>query len=355
MKIVHVVYSLELGGAEVLVAQLCRMQRANGHQVSVCAYSSLGVVGQELAAEGFAIYVPGEAPPVLTMLRYFQHFRALRPDVVHCHNPAPTLQAAMGARLAGARSVIATRHSLVAPPYDTAAEIKFSLLSYFCDWVVGICDATCVNLRGAPLARKRRTMRVYNGAAPIELAGTEKLEKRGFTLVFIGRLAAVKDLGTLIRAVALAREQVPKLELWIVGDGPVRGELEALSAELGVASGEVRFWGRQMQTARFYAAADVFAMSSVSEGLPMSLLQAMSVGVPALVTDVGGMAEVVRLARCGLLAPVGDWRAMAGQIVRLAEGPELRARFAECGRRAYEAEFTLERMEVEYRKLYVRS
>lgn len=354
MKIVHVVYSLELGGAEVLVAQLCRMQRANGHDVSVCAYSSLGVMGEELAADGFSIYVPGEAPPALTMLRYFRHFRVLRPDVVHCHNPAPTLQAAMSARLAGARSVIATRHSLVAPPYETAAEIKFSLLSYFCDWVVGICDATCLNLRGAPLARQSRTVRVYNGAAPIELVGTERLEKRGFTLVFIGRLAAVKDLGTLIRAVALAREQVRDLELWIVGDGPVRSELEALSAELGV-SAAVRFWGRQMQTARFYAAADVFAMSSVSEGLPMSLLQAMSAGVPALVTDVGGMAEVVRLAQCGLMAPVGDWKTMAGQIVCLAEEPEVRAQFSECGHRTYGAEFTLEKMEAEYMKLYVRS
>ncbi len=354
MKIVHVVYSLELGGAEVLVAQLCRMQRANGHDVSVCAYSSLGILGQELQADGFSIYVPGEAPPALTMLRYFRHFRALRPDVVHCHNPAPTLQAAMSARLAGARSVIATRHSLVAPPYDMAAEIKFSLLSYFCDWVVGICEATCANLRGAPFARKDRTVRVYNGAAPIKWTGVAPLEKRGFTMLFLGRLAEVKDLGTLIRATALARERVRDLELWIVGDGPVRGELEALCAELNVTKA-VRFWGRQMHTAQFYQAADVFAMSSVSEGLPMSLLQAMSVGVPALVTDVGGMAEVVRLAKCGLTASVGDWRTMAEQIVRLAEEPDLRAQLGECGRRAYQAEFTLDQMEAEYRKLYVRS
>ena len=179
------------------------------------------------------------------------------------------------------------------------------------------------------------------------------MEKCGLTLVFIGRLAAVKDLGTLIRAVALAREQVRDLELWIVGDGSVRGELEALSVELGVAEA-VRFWGRQMQTARFYAAADVFAMSSTSEGLPMSLLQAMSVGLPALVTEVGGMAEVVRLAKCGLMAPVGDWQKMAEQIILLARDGTLRAQLGECGRRAYEAEFTLERMDAEYTKLYQR-
>src|ERR1700743_1125376 len=115
MKIVHIVYSLEMGGAEVLVAKLCRMQRANGHDVSVCAYSNLGAVGEALRAEGFVVYVPGTAHPAKTMLRYFRLFRRIKPDVVHCHNVAPTLQAALSARLAGVKRVGSTRHSLVAP------------------------------------------------------------------------------------------------------------------------------------------------------------------------------------------------------------------------------------------------
>ena len=125
MKIVHVLYSLEMGGAEVLVGQLARLQRANGHDVSLCAYARLGPVGEALRADGFAIHVPGEAHPARTMLRYFRLFRTLKPDVVHCHNPASTLHAALSARLAGVRSVGSTQHSLVAPPYDVAAEIKF--------------------------------------------------------------------------------------------------------------------------------------------------------------------------------------------------------------------------------------
>jgi glycosyltransferase involved in cell wall biosynthesis len=351
MKIVHVVYSLEMGGAEVLVAQLCRIQRANGHDVSVCAYSMLGSVGEALQAEGFEIHVPGEAHPAKTMLRYFRLFRKMKPDVVHCHNVAPTLQAAMSARLAGVRRVGSTRHSLVAPPYNVAAEIKYSVMTGFCHWVAGICEITCENLRGAPLARKNKIVRVYNGTTGVERVGIDALNKRGFTLVFVGRLAAVKNLQTLVRAVALAMDRLPGLEFWIVGDGPVRAELEALAQELGVGE-QVRFWGQRMDTAQFFSAADAFAMSSVSEGLPMSLLQAMSLGVPAVVTDVGGMAEVVKLAQCGLLAPVGDSTAMADAIVRLAGDTELRAEFSKNGVAAYEAYFTLERMNTGYMKLY---
>ena len=351
MKIVHVVYSLDMGGAEVLVAQLCRIQRANGHQVSICAYSHLGPVGEVLRDEGFEVYVPGEASPAKTMLRYFRHFRALKPDVVHCHNVAPTIQAALPGRLAGAKRVISTRHSLVAPPYNVGEEVKYGVMAASCDWIAGICEVTCSNLRRAPLAHRKKIVRVYNGATAIEPVPFESLGKRGFTLVFVGRLAAVKNLQTLIRAVAIAVERLPELELWVVGDGPVRAELEALTAELGVGD-HVRFWGQRLDTAQFFSAADAFVMSSVSEGLPMSLLQAMSVGVPAIVTDVGGMAEVVRLSGAGLLAPVGDSAAMAEQIVTLASNPELHAEFSRLARETYSAEFTLECMEAAYLKLY---
>jgi L-malate glycosyltransferase len=354
MKIVHVVYSMEVGGAEVLVAQLCRMQLAKGHLVAIFAYAKLGPLGEALRAEGVHIYVPGEAHPAVTMYRYYKLFRTIRPDVVHCHNPAPTLQAALSARLAGAKCVVSTRHSLVAPPYDVAAERKYWVMARFCDWVVGICNVTCDNLRGAPLAAKKKIVRVYNGTAALErVEAPAELEKRGFTLLFVGRLAAVKDLGTLIRAVGLAAGRVPELALWVVGDGPVREELEELARELGVAE-RVRFWGQRMDTVGFFSAADGFAMSSVSEGLPMSLLQAMSLGLPAVVTDVGGMAEVVRLAECGLRTPVGDSQAMAESIVRLAGDAELRTELGRNGLAAYAREFTLERMEAGYMELYRR-
>lgn len=356
MKIVHVVYSLAMGGAEVLVGELCRVQRAEGHEVSVFAYAELGAVGERLGAEGFAIYVPGEAHPLRTIGRYFRKFVAMRPDVVHCHNVAATIQGAVSARMAGVRRVISTRHSLVAPPYDRAEERKYAVAAACCDWVVGVCEATSENLRGAPWARRGarrgKIVTVYNGATRPALEDAGEMAREGFTLLFVGRLAAVKDLGTLVRAVASAAVRVPGLALWVVGDGPVRGELEGLVAELGVG-GTVRFWGQRMDTGRFFAAADGFAMSSVSEGLPMSLVQAMSAGLPAVTTDVGGMGEVLRLSGGGLLAPVGDVAGMAAAIVRLAEDAGLRAELGAKGQAAYEREFTVEAMAAGYMKLYL--
>lgn len=354
MKIVHVVYSLEMGGAEILVAQLCRLQREHGHDVSVIAYSNLGTLGEKLVEEGFSVVVLGEAPLPKTFLRFIHELRRLRPEVVHCHNPAPTLQAAIPARLAGTRSIIATRHSLVATPYNTGEEIAFNLVARFCDWIVGICDATCENLSHTPGARRSRIVRVYNGVDPIEpVAISEQPQKHGFTLLFVGRLAPIKSLQTLIRATALALPRVPELHLWVVGDGAERKKLEALVDELGIAE-SVTFWGERHDVGGFFSAADLYCMSSTSEGLPMSLLQAMSVGVPAIVTDVGGMAEVVKNFHAGQTAPVGDAAAMSDAIVQLASDADLRDTFSKNARAAYGESFTLERMDASYMELYRR-
>jgi glycosyltransferase involved in cell wall biosynthesis len=351
MKIVHVVYSMEMGGAEMLVAQLSRLQRKKGHDVTVCAYSKLGILGERLLEEGMNIHVMGEAHPAKTVLRYLRLFRALRPDVVHCHNPAPTLQAALGARLSGAACVVATRHSLVSPPYDSAAEIKFNIASRCLDWVVGICEITCRNLRGTPLARVDRIVRVYNGASAVRLAPSDLRHDGVFTLLFVGRVAAIKDLRTLLKAVAVAYQVDPRLRLWIVGDGPVRASLETLARELNLNE-VVTFWGQQIATDRFFCAADAIAMSSTSEGLPMSLLQGMSLGLPAVVTAVGGMEEIMDLSQGGLMAPVGDANAMADAILRILQDPALREELGRNARATYEREFTLECMEAAYAKLY---
>ena len=350
MKIVHAVYSMEMGGAEMMVAQLCRIQRAGGQEVSVCAYSQLGVLGEALRNEGFPVLVMGIAHPARTALRYLKLFRELRPDVVHCHNPAPTLQAAAAAKLARTPCVVATRHSLVSPPYDFAAEVKFGIAARWVDWVAGICEVTCGNLRGAPLARRDRIVRVYNGASPVP-PSVARPSTDGLTLIFVGRLAAVKDLPTLLRAVSLAAPRVPGLNMWIVGDGPVRAELELLARALGV-SDQVTFFGQRLDTDSFFQAADVLVMSSVSEGLPMSLLQSMSAGKPAILTDVGGMGEMVRLSEGGLFFPVGDAAAMADAIVRLADSGDLRAGLGARAKAFYERELTLECMAREYQKLY---
>jgi glycosyltransferase involved in cell wall biosynthesis len=96
-------------------------------------------------------------------------------------------------------------------------------------------------------------------------------------------------------------------------------------------------------------------MSSISEGLPISLLQSMSLGTPAVLTDVDGMGEVLRLTGGGLLVPPNDPEALAAAILRLAQDPQLRAELAQRALAAYQTHFTLERMAEAYMTLYTSS
>jgi glycosyltransferase involved in cell wall biosynthesis len=175
--------------------------------------------------------------------------------------------------------------------------------------------------------------------------------KSGFTLVYVGRLEPVKNHSLLLHAFCLALKSMPGLRLWMVGDGSERKSLESMAAQLGITS-QVTFWGQQLDVSPFFSAADTFIMSSTSEGLPISLLQAFSTGLPAIVTDVGGMAEVVRLARAGITVPVTDPAAMAAAILRLASSDAERKQFSTNAEEAFHSHFTLETMADAYMDLY---
>ncbi|HEX5283184.1 MAG TPA: glycosyltransferase [Bryocella sp.] len=352
MKIVHVVDSMEVGGAETLVAQMCRLQRDQGHDPQVYAIAKLGALGERMRAEGFRVEAEVGRKLIDSTLGFLRLFRSFRPDVVHLHNPTPTIYAAPAARLAGAVSVISTRHSLVAPPLNRIMERKYAFAARFCDWIVGICDATVNNVEQAGSAPRKKIVRIYNGTLPVQAEPEDRWPvKKGFTLLFVGRLEQVKNLPFLLEAVRDAVKQNPGIQLWIVGDGTQRASLEQLSEELGLQS-HVTFRGQQLEVARFFSAADAFVMSSVSEGLPMSLLQAFSIGLPAIVTDVGGMAEVVRFADGGVVVPVTDGKAMTAAILDFAANHERRKQLSENAAAAYELNFTLSAMVDAYNGLY---
>jgi glycosyltransferase involved in cell wall biosynthesis len=350
MKIAHVVDSMEVGGAETLVAQLCRLQRAEGHDPRVYAVLTLGPLGERMRAEGFIVEADvGHHLPEAAR-NFYRLFKEWRPDAVHLHNPTPAIYAGPAARMAGVASIVSTRHSLVAPPHRVVAEVKYAVAATCCDWVAGICEATAKNLRSLHSVPARKIVRVYNGAEPMRRVAREDWPvKNGFTLLYVGRLAPVKNHALLLRAFRAALAAKPELRLWMVGDGGERAALETLASQLGIKE-QVTFWGQQLDVAPFFSAADAFIMSSRSEGLPMSLLQAFSLGMPAIVTDVGGMAEVVRLAQAGFT--VAGEAEMAAAILRLASGGAEWEQFSKNAEAAFQARFTLPVMASSYMDLY---
>ncbi len=352
MKIAHVVDSMDVGGAETIVSQMCRLQRDQGHDPRVYAVANLGALGEQMRQEGFIVQTHlGRSLPD-GIRNFFRTFKEVQPDVVHLHNPTPTIYAATAARMAGVPSIVSTRHSLVGKPRRLVVETKYALAASCCYWIVGICDATADNLKDIHSVPGRKIVRVYNGAAPLRrVAKEQQPQKDGFTLIYVGRLEPIKNHALLLNAFCAAHLSMPDLSLWMVGDGSERKRLETLANQLGI-SAQVIFWGQQLDVAPFFSAADAFIMSSISEGLPMSLLQALSLGLPAIVTGVGGMAEVVRMAKAGFTVSVTDAAEMAAAILRLARDDAERQQFSTNAEEAFHSSFTLQTMVDAYTDLY---
>lgn len=203
---------------------------------------------------------------------------------------------------------------------------------------------------GAPADRIRT---VYNGVDPALFpeAGPEPATP---TLSWCGRVDPIKDLETLIRAYAICRAELPELRLRLFGPVPAGNEdyltrLEKLAAELGVADG-VTFEGRISDVPSAYAAGSVVMLSSISEGFPFSLIEAMSCGRATVSTDVGGVREAV--GDTGIVVPPREPAVMAAAVsALLVDG----ARRAELGRRARQRvidEFTLHRSVDGFRRIY---
>lgn len=353
MLISHVIDSLEVGGAEAVVAALGRLQAARGHSVEVHCLLHAGALADQLSAEGIAVHVQPAGGTLRRVSNLYRAFKMSRPAVVHCHNKSATVHAAAAARLAGVKAIISTRHGMARPPYRLRKELKFWVTSaLFCSRVVAVCETARVNMRSGAGIAARNVVTIRNGAFPSAMNGSGEPERgRGFTLIAVGRLAPAKSYDTLLRGVALAKRTVPDLTLLLVGDGDEASSLKQLSADLGL-DGIVQFCGERDDVGAWLRRADVFVMSSISEGLPISILEAMAAGLPSIVTDVGGMPEVVQLSGAGKIVPPRSPETLAAAIVEFAEQ---RTTLGEIGRRAsecYQRHFTPQRMAEDYMNLY---
>jgi glycosyltransferase involved in cell wall biosynthesis len=352
MVIAHVIDSLEVGGAEMVVTALCRLHGAAGHRAEVHCLTTAGSFAAVLEQEGVPIHVHGPGSGRRLAWKLFRAFRRSRPDIVHCHNKTATTRAAMAARLAGARALVSTRHGMGPVPFRLRTELKFWITAaLLCDRVVAVCEAARRNLTAGARPVAYKVVTIPNGAYPPHRRGQEMAAPHGFTLVSVGRLVRAKDFATLIRAVAVARAAVPDLGLWIVGRGEEGPALRKLCAELHLES-VVRFCGERRDVGDWLQAADVFVLSSTSEGLPISMLEAMAAGLPAIVTDVGALPELVALSDAGTTVPVRNVARLARAIVEFAQRRHELAALGERASRCYRAHFTPDRMARDYLALY---
>jgi len=195
-------------------------------------------------------------------------------------------------------------------------------------FAVAISDFTRSQLMSLVDERHWAKLRVVHcGVDPAVYTPATRPDDGTFRVLSVGRLVSAKGHGVLLEGVAIAARNGVPIELTIVGDGPRRDRLEALTAELGLGE-QVTFAGAiaQDRLPAMFAAADAFCLPSFAEGLPVVLMEAMATGLPAVTTGVMGIPELVVDDENGLIVPPGRADLVADALVRLARDPELRAR-----------------------------
>jgi glycosyltransferase involved in cell wall biosynthesis len=172
-----------------------------------------------------------------------------------------------------------------------------------------------------------------------------------FVILQVARLDYLKDHATAIRALAQLFPQRADVRLGLVGEGP---ELEAIKelVRQHQLEAHVRFLGLRKDVARLLTGADLFLLTSISEGIPLTVIEAMAAGLPVVSTRVGGLPEVVEEGRTGLMEASGDYAGLARAVCELAAEPEMRREMGRLGRQRAIALFSEQHMHAQYGRLY---
>lgn len=334
---------------EKLLVEFARHVDRRRFELRFVSLSTRGVLADEIESLGWPVTALEEPPGLRPglMLRLAGLFRRWKVDVVHAHNSRPLVCGAPAARLAGVPLVISTRHGQ-SYGSNRRQNTTFRLASLLTDHVVCVShDSVELSARRGVSRRKLRT--IWNGIDVQRFAYAGPCP--GGPAVMVGRLAPEKDVATLLRAVAAVVRVDPSFRLEIAGDGACRADLEGLAAELDLRE-YVRFLGAVNDVAALLERASLFVLSSLTEGVSLTVLEAMARGLPVIATRVGGNPEVVADGETGLLVPSATPDFLASALLQLHQNPATGRRMGLAGRERAEHYFDVRATVAAYEALY---
>ncbi len=361
-KVVHVTFNMGIGGAERVIANLVENTDAARFDVSVlCLEQPVGPFGQKLRKKGYRVDSlyrrPGFDIRLLAQVR--EYLVQERVDILHCHQYTPYVYGVLAAAFHRIK-VIFTEHGRFHPDRRRLKRVLLNpLLSKCTDHLTAISLATRAALIRFENFPGHRISVIYNGIVP----GTNGLPVNGslrdalgipvkaHVLGSVGRLDPIKNQAMMLRVLKQLLEKYPDTFLVLVGDGPERENLQELTRRLKLTS-RVIFAGYQADPQLYYGIMDIFLLTSHSEGTAMTLLEAMAAGLPCVVTDAGGNAEIIENDGTGLVVPRGCEEDLANRITRLLADNANMSKFGEAARQRFEKEFTAKKMTRSYETLY---
>lgn len=358
LRIAHLIESDGPGGAERMLASLAsELQAAGGHNVVVVPTNGEGWLARELAGTGVTIEpFHLDRPVSATCARHLQAIlHRHRIGVAHSHEFTMAVYGAYASWRAGVGHLI-TMHGSRYYAGRWRRRIALRAAVALSDCVVAVSTHLAAALSRDLWIRRSRIATIPNGvrSLPGERASLReelRLSPGDYLLLAVGNLYPVKGHQFLIEALALLRDRYPRAHVAIAGRGGLADSLLGRAHELGL-SGRVHLLGLRSDIPNLLAAADVFVLPSLSEGLPLALLEAMFARLPVVASDVGEVRSVLKGGRAGVLVGPGDPGQLAGALDRLLSNLDEARRLGEEAARCAAADYDVSSMVARYALIY---
>lgn len=326
-RVLHVTFDMRIGGTEQVIRNLIEASDTQRYAMSIyCIEEPIGPFGEMLQENGVAITCTARQPgldfKVIHQLR--KHIREQHIDVVHCHQYTPWVYGALASIGLGKR-VIFTEHGRFYPDSSSwKRRLVNPVLAAITDRITAISKATRQALIDYEFISAARVEVIYNGIEPLmsDVAAAQQIRQQfgisqdAIVLGTIARFDPIKNHAMMLRAFKIVNDQHPDTRLLIVGDGEERPAIEARIRELELAHAVI-LSGYVSRPAPLLETMDIFLLSSFSEGTSMTLLEAMSLGKPCVVTAVGGNPEIIEDGETGHVTPNDNPERFAQAIVEL--------------------------------------
>jgi len=362
-RILHITFNMGFGGTEQVIRQLITNLDSTQFECEIaCIDGEIGAIGRALEADkGIAVHTRQRKPGLdLATIGWLRNLiKRGRFDIVHCHQYSPYTYGWFAHWGTGARLVF-TEHGRFHPDrHRTKARFINPIIALTSHRLVAISSATREALVEYEYFPRNRIDVIYNGIAPLSVnpekqqaLRTELGAQPDETVIgTVARLDAVKNQALMLRATRALLDQNYKVRLLLVGDGPERQNLQALATELNLGA-SVIFTGFQSQPADYLSLMDIFLLPSFTEGTSMTLLEAMSLGIPTVATRVGGTPEIVADGETGTLTESDNLGEFTSALKLLLEQPNTRQQMADKAKQRFSERFSVAQMVQQYQKLY---
>lgn len=361
MKVIHIVNSLKIGGAEMFLTNLSNHLKSLGIDVHVCCLFNKGPLINRLKTNDIPVkclYI-SRKPRMNNLYRVFLTLRFDAFDIVHCHLPEASWYGALAGWLA--RIPVRIVHLQNTHWYwKLKLRVFDRLLFKFADAAFSCSKAVLNFYTERVWYPKDKLYLVYNSIDPqqfVQLPDRATVRSRlgldheHLILTTVASLTPQKGHINLLQSFRNIVAIYPNTRLVLVGEGPLRCELQEVVRSLGLERW-VYWFGERLDVPEILQASDIFILPSLWEGLPMVLVEASFVGLPVVASNVGGIPEVIEDGGSGFLVPPGDIDSLTWACIRLIENPELRRKMGERGKTIAYSKFNIRRTALHVVELY---